>query len=72
MKHSLSNETVTAIMMFNKNTKAVIRTPDDDADFSDIVVGVLQGHTFIPHLFINCLDYALWTSIDLIKENVFS
>ena len=34
--------------------------------------GVLQGDTFVPHLFIICLDYELWTLIDLMKENGFT
>ena len=37
-------------------------------DFFDIVAGVLLA----PYLFIICLDYVLKTSIDLIKENVFT
>ena len=38
----------------------------------DIVAGVLQGDTLAPYLFIICLDYVLWTSVDLIKENGFT
>ena len=48
-----------------------MRSPDGDTDYFDIVVGVLQGHTFAPYLFIICLDYVLRTSIDKIKENGF-
>ena len=33
--------------------------------------GVLQGHTLAPYLFINCLDYVLRPSIDIMKENSF-
>ena len=45
--------------------------PDGDTDFFDIVADVLQGDTLAPYLFIICLYYILWTSIDLMKENGF-
>ena len=48
-----------------------MRSPDGDTDYFDIVAGVLQGDTLAPYLFIICLDYVLWTSIDKIKENGF-
>ena len=35
------------------------------------VVGVLQGDTLAPYLFIICLNYVLRMSIDLMKENGF-
>ena len=54
-------------MMLYKNTKVKVRSPDGDPDFFDIVVGVLQGDTLAPYLFIICLDYILFMSIDLIK-----
>ena len=34
-------------------------------------LGVLQGDTLAPYLFIICLDYVLRTFIDKIKENTF-
>ena len=60
-----------AIMILHKNTKIKVRSPDGDTDYFDIVVGVLQGDTLTPYLFIICLDYVLRTSIDKIKENGF-
>ena len=35
----------------------------------NIVTGVLQKYTLAPSLFIICLDYAIQTLIDLIKEH---
>ena len=58
-------------MMLHRNTKVNIRSPDGDTDYIDIVAGVLQGHLLASYLFIICLDYVLWTSIDKIKENGF-
>ena len=52
------------------STKVKVRSPDGDTDCFDIV-GVLQGDTLAPYLFIICLDYVLRTSIDLMKENGF-
>ena len=58
--------------MLYSNTKVKVRSPDGDTDFFDIVAGVLQGDIFAQYLFIICLDYILWTSTDLIKENSFT
>ena len=71
LAYSLPKETVTAIMMLNKNTKVKVRSLDGDTDFFYIVAGVLQGDTLAPYLFIICLDYELTTSIDIIKDNSF-
>ena len=54
-----------------KNTEVKVRSPDGDTEYFDIVVGVLQGDTLAPYLFIICLDYVLKTSIDKIRENGF-
>ena len=58
-------------MMLNRNTKVKIRSPHEDADYFDIVAGVLQGDTLVPYLFTICLVYVLRTFIDKIKENGF-
>ena len=52
--------------------KVKVSSPDRDTYFFDIVASVLQGDTLAPYLFIICLDYVLWTSIDLMKENGFT
>ena len=71
LANSLPKETIAAIMMLYENTKVKVHSLDGDTDYFDIVTGVLQGDTLAPYLFIICLDYALRTSIDLIKENGF-
>ena len=43
---------------------ASVRTPDGDTDFFNVLVGVLQGDTLAPYLFIIVLDYVLRTSLD--------
>ena len=48
-----------------------VRSPDGDTEYFYIVAGVLQGDTLALYLFIICLDYALRTSIDKIRENGF-
>ena len=50
----------------------MVYLPDGDTDFFDIVSSILQGDTLAAYLFVTCLDYVLWTSIDLIKENGFT
>ena len=49
------------VQIYIKNWRCVLQ----------IVVGVLQGDTFAPYLFIICLDYVLRPSIGKIKENSF-
>ena len=51
--------------------KAMVRSPDGDTNFSNMVAGVLWGDTLVSHLFIIYRDYILLTLIDLIKENGF-
>ena len=48
-----------------------VNSPDRDADYFDIAIGVLQGDTLSPYLFIICLNYVLRTSIDLTKKKDF-
>ena len=64
-----SKEIVTAITVLCKDTKAMVRSPDGDTNLFNIVVVVLQGDALEPFLCINCLNYFLRTSIDIIKEN---
>ena len=65
-------ENVTAIIMLYKNMKTMICSPDGNTDFFNIVVGVYQGDTLLPYMFIICLVYILQMSVYLVKENVFS
>ena len=71
LAYSIPKETVSAIMIFYRNTKVKVCSPDGDTDYFDIVAGELQGNILAPYLFIICLDYVLRTSIDKIKENGF-
>jgi len=65
LAYGIPEETVSGIMMLYKNTKSLVRSPDGDTDFFEILAGVLQGDTLAPYLFIICLDYALRTSVDI-------
>ena len=56
-------------MMFYKNTKVKVRSPDGDTEFFAVV---LQGDTLAPYLFIICLDYVLWMFWGLMKEIGFT
>ena len=48
-------------------TKAMVRLPDGNTDFFDIVAGISQGDTY---LFIDYLNLVFWTSVDLIKNTL--
>ena len=58
-------------MILYRNTKVIVRSPDGDTDYFDIVAGVLQGETLASYLFIIYLDYVLRILIDEIKGNDF-
>ena len=68
LAYNIPSEVVSAIMMLYKNTTSLVRSPDGDTDFFEILAGVLQGDTLAPFLFIICLDYALRTSLDTNKH----
>ena len=70
--YGLPKETVIAIIMLFKNTKAIARSPDGDVRFFNIVAGVGQEDTLAISLFIICLNYVLLTSIDQTKGNDFT
>ena len=69
LAYGIPKETVAAITILYRNTKVIVRSPDGDTEYFDIVAGVQQGDTLAPYLFIICLDYVLRTSIDKIREN---
>ena len=71
LTYGLPKETVTAIMMLYKNTKAKVHSLDGDTDYFNIVAGVLQGDTLALYRFIICLDYVFRMSIDIMKDNGF-
>ena len=72
LAYGLPKGTVAAITILYRNTKVKVSSPDGDAEYFDIVAGVLQGDTLGPYLFIICLDYMLRTLIDKIRETASS
>ena len=70
--YGIPNEAITAIIMLYRNTKAIVRSPDGDTDFFNVVAGVLQGDTLVPFLFILTLDYVLRTSVDKLNSFGFT
>ena len=55
-------------MILYKNTKSMVRSPDEDTELFDILAGVLQGDTLAPFLFVKYLDYMLRISVDKCNE----
>ena len=49
----------------------MVRSPDGDTDFFDIIARVWLEDLLAPYLLIICQDSILQASIDLIKENGF-
>ena len=66
--YGIPQETVDAIMMIYQDTCSMVRSPDGNTEFFDIIAGVLQGDTLAPYIFIICLDYVLRIAIDENKE----
>ena len=64
LAYRIPKEIVTAIMILYRNTKSLVRSPEGDTDFFDILAGVLQGNTLAPFLFAICLDYVLRISVN--------
>ena len=56
-------------MMLYKDTNGIIRSPDINSEFFDVVVGVLPQDTLVPFHFIINQDYILRIHIDLKIEN---
>ena len=69
--YCLPKETVASIMMFYKNTKAMVHSLDVEIDLFEMVARVFPGDILASFLFIICLEYILRTSIDPIEENGF-
>ena len=53
LAHVLPKETVSAIIMLYKNMKVKVRFPDGDADYYDIVAGMLGGDLLATSLFLH-------------------
>ena len=66
--YGIPDEVVKAVRSLYTNTKATVITPDGETDFFNIEVGVLQGDTLAPFLFIIVLDYILRLSFDQHSE----
>ena len=56
LAYELPNEAITTTMMFYKDTKATICSPDGDTNFFNIDTGFLKGDTLALCFFIHCLD----------------
>ena len=59
-------------MILYDDTSAIVRSPDGDTEPFKIQAGVQQGDTLAPYLFIICLDYAMRTSVDRMKNLGFT
>lgn len=70
LHYGTPNETVKKIIMIYTDTNPRLRYPADDTNFFDIVAG--GGNSLASYTFIICLYYVLRTSVDTIKDNVFT
>ena len=65
-------KTAAVIMVLYKNAKVKVCSSDGDTYIFDIVTCVLEGDALTQNLFIICVDHVLQTSINVIKEIVFT
>ena len=70
--NGLPRESATTIIILHKNTKGMVRSPSGNTNFFESITEILQGDTLVSYIFIIYLDYVLWMSIDLIKDNSFT
>ena len=66
--YGIPQERVDAIIMLHQDTCSMVRSPDGNTEFFDIIAGVLQGDTLAPYIFIICLDYVLRRAPDENKK----
>ena len=66
--YGIPDETISAIKCMYDNSKAFVATTDGDTDTFDINVGVLQGDTLAPFLFIIVVDYVLRQALGNCQE----
>jgi len=52
LSYSIPQETISAVMMLYRNSHSMVRSPDGDIKFFNIIAGVLQGDTLAPFIFI--------------------
>ena len=68
LAYGIPKEIVTVIIILYRNTKSMVRSPNRDTEFFDILAGVVQGDTFTPFFFVICLDYVLRISVNKCNE----
>ena len=61
---------VDAIAIIYDNVKAKVLSPDGETDWFNLFVGVLQGDTLAPYLFIIVLDYVMRQATEGMEEEL--
>ena len=61
--YGVPEQLVSAIGLLYKGTKAKALSPDGEAEFFEILAGVLQGDTPAPYIFTIMIDYAMRQAI---------
>ena len=61
--YGIPSKIVRAISMIYDHTRALVLSPDGETASFEILVGVLQGDTLAPYLFIIVLDYVMRTAV---------
>ena len=62
--YGIPEKVIRAIAIMYSDTNAKVMFPDGEADFFDILAGVLQGDTLAPYLFVIVIDYIMRTATD--------
>ena len=57
--YGIPQSIVDAIAIIYDNVRAKVLSPDGETDWFNLFVGVLQGDTLAPYLFIVVLDYVM-------------
>ena len=68
-KYGVPKKLVDAIGKLYESTFASVISPDSKTDLFQIQVGVLQGDTLVPFVFVLVVDYAMKQAIHGLKKN---
>ena len=61
--YGIPEELVTAISIMYEDTTAKVITPDGETETFKILVGVLQGDTLAPYIFVIVFEYVMRTAL---------
>ena len=63
LSYDIPVETVDAVMSVYYGATAAVKSDGDISEYFDLGVGVLQGDTLAPYLFVLVIDWIMWNAV---------